>query len=847
MGFETRYVLDVTDHVWIECLVDGNTWIMADSCEGLIDKAAMYEDGWGKKLSYQLGVTIDSVMDVSPRYTRQWLNPEYQERRRQICSSESTGENLIAQYRGILRQGLSKTKFDDLDHRTTLEQTHLDKLKAHDTWTDDEKHGKGRISGSLQWKVSRQEAGTNQPKNEGKSSSLVSGLFVEQFYPQGSSVTITVTPNVIDVSGAVCDVFLPTEISVLVIDEIYFGCILQSRSFNSWESFGDFVSTLPANRIVACKGFGSTDLEISPTTKENLKRLGGLIRPTASDDGILYIGQVDATPEWVISTTFGQSTGIEVSFVRTIESKIRKLRMEQRTVPQAVVGRLDESIMPFQTQLLASDGQKQAAFISFVEKVPNSNCIGFTSKNGFPIYLLDVSSFPFRQTDDVQTNAWNTWHLLPPPVVPEFDNNNAEDDNKHGALTVDIPVDSAFFVQLFGPSLLVQIDGIQTLMDTSHVLYNSRLVAIYFSAHWCGPCRSFTPMLVEAFSVLKDAYPTHGLEIVFVSSDRDTNSFNNYFASMPWLSLPFDAGAMIQQRIKTKFGVNGIPCLVVLDAMSGQIVVTMSEARGEVIQACRGGQARIDEMMKSWLARIPNESQEILQMLEMSLADENDKSNIQGGRAEEGRREHTYCMKKPSSVSVATTIDPAERIKELFATFVSEGSEPNTAALKAIDIVSNEQKETKVSAIDDTASLPLLEWMTSVYSASGKLEDVKCRTNCTGDMSVTSNPSNRVDTCVTRILSLHSNGDELLTNISDILSKYLHNTIRDPSNPKFRSMKLSNKVVDRISRVVGGLELMCALGFHIYSSFQDFMVCIPLSADLDKMKKDLETILVLRS
>jgi hypothetical protein len=55
--------------------------------------------------------------------------------------------------------------------------------------------------------------------------------------------------------------------------------------------------------------------------------------------------------------------------------------------------------------------------------------------------------------------------------------------------------------------------------------------------------------------------------------------------------------------------VNGIPALVVLDAMSGQIVVPMSESRAEVMQACQGGDDRIEEMLQSWIARIPQESQ----------------------------------------------------------------------------------------------------------------------------------------------------------------------------------------------------------------------------------------------
>ena len=52
---------------------------------------------------------------------------------------------------------------------------------------------------------------------------------------------------------------------------------------------------------------------------------------------------------------------------------------------------------------------------------------------------------------------------------------------------------------------------------------SGKTVGIYFSAHWCPPCRGFTPKLAEAYQKLK----ANGkeLEIVFVSSDRDQHSF----------------------------------------------------------------------------------------------------------------------------------------------------------------------------------------------------------------------------------------------------------------------------------------------------------------------------------
>lgn len=61
---------------------------------------------------------------------------------------------------------------------------------------------------------------------------------------------------------------------------------------------------------------------------------------------------------------------------------------------------------------------------------------------------------------------------------------------------------------------------------------------LYFSAHWCPPCRAFTPMLGEFYNNLKAAGKS--LEIVFVSSDRDEAQWKEYYHSMPWLALPFE-------------------------------------------------------------------------------------------------------------------------------------------------------------------------------------------------------------------------------------------------------------------------------------------------------------------
>eukprot|EP01052_Picozoa_sp_SAG31_P041140 SAG31_NODE_6156_length_2145_cov_2.099218_3_plen_313_part_00 len=60
-----------------------------------------------------------------------------------------------------------------------------------------------------------------------------------------------------------------------------------------------------------------------------------------------------------------------------------------------------------------------------------------------------------------------------------------------------------------------------------------KTVALYFSAHWCPPCRGFTPTLVQTYSALKQQ--NRDLEVVFISSDRDQAGFNEYLGQMPWL------------------------------------------------------------------------------------------------------------------------------------------------------------------------------------------------------------------------------------------------------------------------------------------------------------------------
>lgn len=99
-------------------------------------------------------------------------------------------------------------------------------------------------------------------------------------------------------------------------------------------------------------------------------------------------------------------------------------------------------------------------------------------------------------------------------------------------------------------------------------LLAGKVIAIYFSAHWCGPCRSFTPKLSDVYNKLKSA--NKEFEIIFCSADHNESEFESYYKGMPFLAIPYDDEK--RESFMGLFKVSGIPRLVVL-APSGRILV----------------------------------------------------------------------------------------------------------------------------------------------------------------------------------------------------------------------------------------------------------------------------------
>mmetsp|Transcript_21948 Transcript_21948/g.36303 ORF Transcript_21948/g.36303 Transcript_21948/m.36303 type:complete len:336 (+) Transcript_21948:170-1177(+) len=106
----------------------------------------------------------------------------------------------------------------------------------------------------------------------------------------------------------------------------------------------------------------------------------------------------------------------------------------------------------------------------------------------------------------------------------------------------------------------------KALVPVADVLAGKEFVLLYASAHWCGPCRQFTPTLTKWYQQFKNS-----AEVVFLSADHDENGFDSYYKSMPWAAVPFDDDG--REKLMSYIKVTGIPRLVVLDGKTGRTIV----------------------------------------------------------------------------------------------------------------------------------------------------------------------------------------------------------------------------------------------------------------------------------
>lgn len=73
-----------------------------------------------------------------------------------------------------------------------------------------------------------------------------------------------------------------------------------------------------------------------------------------------------------------------------------------------------------------------------------------------------------------------------------------------------------------------------------HEVLDGKIVGLYFSAGWCPPCQTFTPLLCEMYDELVKR--NSNFEVVFLSFDKNADEMETYFRSKHgnWYCLPLD-------------------------------------------------------------------------------------------------------------------------------------------------------------------------------------------------------------------------------------------------------------------------------------------------------------------
>ena len=155
--FETRLVLDFTDHVWAEVYSDKQQrWLHCDPCENVCDKPLLYEAGWKKQLTYVIAFSYDNIQDVTWRYSSN--HAELLKRRTSVDENWLVWAICKLRAERFQLLSLSQVAKNQILERTALELVEL--LNPNNASTE---NLTGRTSGSLAWRRARGELGSERP------------------------------------------------------------------------------------------------------------------------------------------------------------------------------------------------------------------------------------------------------------------------------------------------------------------------------------------------------------------------------------------------------------------------------------------------------------------------------------------------------------------------------------------------------------------------------------------------------------------------------------------------------------------------------------------------------------
>jgi nucleoredoxin len=224
-----------------------------------------------------------------------------------------------------------------------------------------------------------------------------------------------------------------------------------------------------------------------------------------------------------------------------------------------------------------------------VRRVLTSVCLLLVLCNVTVVAAPEISSVEVKEDESVSELDLDSAQVIDSVNQTIESTQESDTDSKNAGIhqqevrndTSDIkePVQIGPLIDIFGTKLLTLENVNETRAQllpllTSDALRGKKVIGLYFSADWCGPCRQFTPELVKFYKRMnKRRGKKDEFEIVWVSRCRDVHSFGQYFTQMGgWVALPpeeamGERGSMLSDKYKVK----GIPTLVLLDDL-GEVI-----------------------------------------------------------------------------------------------------------------------------------------------------------------------------------------------------------------------------------------------------------------------------------
>ena len=164
-GFKVRLINNFEDHVWNEFYnEEEQRWVHIDSCEEAYDTPLLYEQGWGRVMTFILGMSDDGLVEVTPRYVKDWkIISERRSEKMEIKLS-----NILEDVNKKILLGISPEEKINIENRRKNEiKSFEEKIKKDMSENIDDKNNKneeikdeekkGRQSGSLEWRKNRGE------------------------------------------------------------------------------------------------------------------------------------------------------------------------------------------------------------------------------------------------------------------------------------------------------------------------------------------------------------------------------------------------------------------------------------------------------------------------------------------------------------------------------------------------------------------------------------------------------------------------------------------------------------------------------------------------------------------